>query len=191
MKKFVKHLLIIAVALFSCSYSCHRYEAPVPVMVSNLAGQWLTSAGDCIYRAQDLGFPSESYSDTSGFIVTCTPAGEGKWTVSGERTVKKNLDKGYLHLNTAYMTTRFSAVVGNAELLGEKAFCANPFTLDYSENNDLSMHIVNDGQVNYPGPGKPDGRFFLSVRDGGVEFERYEIVLEGGRVIYENVDISH
>jgi hypothetical protein len=82
-------------------------------------------------------------------------------------------------------------VVTHSELLGPDAFCASSYVVDYLEDNGLSARVRGSGQVNYPYPDMPDGHFFVSVMDGGQEFERYEIVLEGGRVIYDNLDISH
>lgn len=82
-------------------------------------------------------------------------------------------------------------MVTHSELLGPDAFCASSYVVDYLEDNGLSARVRGSGQVNYPYPGMPDGHFFVSVMDGGQEFERYEIVLEGGRVIYDNLDISH
>ena len=191
MLRNIKAFLIVTTTIVLCGFRCGQEEVPVPVRISRYARDWVVSSGDCIYRAAFAGFPAVPFTDDEGFEVTCTPSGEGVWTVAGSRTAKAPMDKGIIRVNSATMTLSFRAVVAHSELLGPDAFCASSFIVDYLEDNGLSARVTNSGQVNYPAPGMPDGTFFVSVMDGGQEFESCEIVLEGGRVIYDNLDISH
>lgn len=189
MRKFVRRFFPVLLMLVFCGLRCHE-EEPEVIRVSRYARDWVVSSGDCIYDVAGAGFPNDTYEDESGFLVSCSPAGAGLWKISGTRTVRQPLDKGIIRINTASMTVSFSALVSRAPLLGDQAFCASDFVVDYYEDNGLSARVVCDSRMNYPQESKPDGHFFVTVFDGGEAFEQFEIVLEGGSVIYENFDIS-
>ena len=190
MLRYLRIFFIVAVTLVVSATDCEK-DPPVPIRVSRLAAEWIVASGDCIIRAVEARFPVVSKGEAEEFEVSCIPVGDGLWTVSGTRTLKRTLDQGVFKTNSAVMTTKFRAVVSKSELLGGNAFSSSSFVVEHFEDNGLSARVSNSGQVNYPKPGKPDGRFFISVFDGPQEFERYEIVLEGGSVIYDNLDISH